>query len=190
MNSQWQNIISPFFQNYRFDLKKVIDFAAGYGRNTQKLLEEGADEVVAVDVNPDCIRRLTFAFREKPVRPVLVAGYDLAPLADQSASFIYTFDAMVHFDLEIVIAYLYEFRRVLRANGYALIHHSNYGKAPGNDFRQNPHWRNFMTADIFHHIANRAGFDVLRQAVFSWGEAKDSDCISVLRLPAQFSPLV
>lgn len=181
MDAQWNDLLAPFFARHQFDLTRVIDFAAGFGRNTHKLLEAGAKEVIAVDVNADCINRLTSEFPGKSVRAVLVDGYDLAPLPERAATFLYTFDAMVHFDLEIVIAYLREFYRVLSPNSGALIHHSNYDGSPGSDFRQNPHWRNFMTAGVFRHIAMRSGFDVLQQAVFSWGEAKDSDCITVLR---------
>jgi hypothetical protein len=100
---------------------------------------------------------------------------------DTSAfTFLYTFDAMVHFDLEIVISYIPEFARVLKPGAYAFVHHSNYTANPGGDFRQNPHWRNFMSAAIFKHIAVRSGFDVIRQETFNWGE-RDIDCITVLQ---------
>jgi hypothetical protein len=103
----------------------------------------------------------------------------LASLETAAFTFLYTFDAMVHFDLEIVLSYITEFSRVLEDGAYAFVHHSNYTANPGGDFRDNPHWRNFMSAGIFKHVAVRSGFTVVQQRIFSWGEP-DNDCISVL----------
>lgn len=185
MDEQWRSIIAPFFERHLFDLTRTVDFAAGFGRNTRKLLSSGASEVLAVDVNPDCIQRLESEFRSDNVKVILVSGYDLKPIASEHATFLYTFDAMVHFDIEIVIDYFYEFSRILEVGGKALIHHSNYDARPGEDFRDNPHWRNFMSSDIARHIAARAGFDILEQRIFAWGDATDSDCITVLRKSAR-----
>jgi ubiquinone/menaquinone biosynthesis C-methylase UbiE len=180
MNDQWRTILAQFFARHPFDLTRAIDFAAGYGRNTHKLLEAGAGHVTMVDVNPDCIGHLEGHLPRDRTSAILNSGTDLSVLPDEEFTFLYTYDAMVHFDLEIVAAYLPEFARVLRAGAYALVHHSNYTGNPGGDFRRNPHWRNFMSAPIFKHLAVRAGFDVIQQEVFAWGEP-DIDCITILR---------
>ncbi|WP_053080077.1 class I SAM-dependent methyltransferase [Methylobacterium variabile] len=180
MDAQWQQMLKPFFDRYPFDLTEVVDFAAGYGRNTRKLLETGARHVTMVDVNQDCIAHLRENLQQENVTAVQNNGFDLSPLPDGRYTFLYSFDAMVHFDLEIAIAYLPEFQRILKSESYALIHHSNYSANPGGDFTTNPHMRNYMTAGIFKHVAMRNGFDVVEQWIFSWGEP-DNDCITVLR---------
>jgi hypothetical protein len=180
MDLQWETLIEPILALYPIDYSRTIDFAAGYGRNTRKLLEAGATHVTMVDVNPECVAHLETHFPGDRTSAVLNDGAGLAGLDTSAFTFLYTFDAMVHFDLEIVISYIPEFARVLKLGAHAFVHHSNYAANPGGDFRQNPHWRNFMSAAILKHIAVRSGFDVIQQETFSWGEP-DIDCITVLR---------
>jgi ubiquinone/menaquinone biosynthesis C-methylase UbiE len=180
MDQQWKTLIEPVLAHCPIDYSRTIDFAAGYGRNTRKLLDAGAGHVTMVDVNPECVAHLETHFPRDRTRAVLNNGAGLADLDALSFTFLYTFDSMVHFDLEIVISYIPEFARVLKPGAHAFVHHSNYSANPGGDFRQNPHWRNFMSAAIFKHIAVRSGFDVIQQETFSWGEP-DIDCITVLR---------
>ena len=179
MDAQWDTIIQPILAQYSIDYSSTIDFAAGYGRNTRKLLDAGAEHVTMVDVNPDCVAHLINDFPRDRTTAVLTDGTSLSHLKTAAFTFLYTFDAMVHFDLEIVMSYIPEFARVLRPGAYAFVHHSNYTANPGGDFRENPHWRNFMSAAIFKHIAVRSGFDVIQQETFRWGEP-DIDCITVL----------
>jgi ubiquinone/menaquinone biosynthesis C-methylase UbiE len=179
IDQQWQDLISPILKEYPIDYSKTIDFAAGYGRSTRKFLEHGAAHVTMVDVNPGCIAHVRATFPSDNTTAVLNDGFDLSALETEAFTFLYTFDAMVHFDLEIVLSYIPEFARVLRPGAYAFVHHSNYTANPGGDFRENPHWRNFLSAGIFKHVATRSGFVVLRQEIFSWGEP-DNDCFTVL----------
>jgi hypothetical protein len=184
MDEQWQTVIKPILAQFPIDYTRSIDFAAGYGRNTRKLLEAGAGHVTMVDVNPECVAHLETHFPRDRTSVVLNDGAGLTGLDTSSFTFLYTFDAMVHFDLEIVISYIPEFARVLEPDAHAFVHHSNYTANPGADFRQNPHWRNFMSAAIFKHIAVRSGFDVVHQQILSWGEP-DNDCITVLKRTAR-----
>jgi SAM-dependent methyltransferase len=183
MNDQWKNIIGPVFARHNFDLSDTMDFACGYGRNAKKLREAGAQRVTLVDVNPDNV-----AYCKVNLVPLggydvfQNNGYDLDGLPSGRFSHVYSFDAMVHFDLEIVISYVTEFARVMKPGAMAFIHHSNYTDNPGGSFRDTPHWRNFMSATIFKHISMRHGLEVLEQNIIDWG-APAIDCISVLRKP-------
>jgi hypothetical protein len=90
---------------------------------------------------------------------------------------------MVHFELLDILEYLKDANRILINGGKILFHHSNAAFSPELNYHQKPHWRNFMSADIFAYLALRNGFTVLRQDVFSWGGgenfAKDIDCLSL-----------
>jgi len=182
MDPQWRDMIVPALAGIDIDMSQCADFACGRGRNTVKLLKEGAGHVTMIDVNPQNIDYVrAHVCVPGKATAVLTNGLDLAPLEDGLFTFLYTFDAMVHFDVEIVFAYIREFHRVMRPGAVALMHHSNFDGRPGSDFRDNPHLRNYMTAALFRHVATRRGFDVLRQNVFSWGELTDGDCITVMR---------
>lgn len=181
IDGQWNWFCWPLLSRHGANLKISIDFACGRGRNTRKLLDNGAEHVFAVDVNHDNIEQINRRFPKGEVTPVLNNGYDLATLDDQCCSLLYTWDAMVHFDLQLIASYLPEFFRVLIPGSVALIHHSNYSGSPGGDFRTNPHARNFMSSEIFRHLAIRAGFECVEQTIFGWGANPGLDCLSVLR---------
>jgi hypothetical protein len=104
----------------------------------------------------------------------------LAGIPSKKFTHVYSFDAMVHFDLEIVLSYIAEFARVLKPTGTAFIHHSNFTRNPGAPFQDNPHWRNFMSDTIFRHCSIRNGFDILEQKVIDWA-GQGIDCITVMR---------
>lgn len=87
---------------------------------------------------------------------------------------------MVHFEYDAVMSYLEDAYRILIPGGRALFHHSNYDKSPGTKETANPHWRNFMSKNLFSHIAVRAGFKILEQFLIDWDEMRNLDCISLI----------
>ena len=91
---------------------------------------------------------------------------------------------MVHFDMEVIQVYIKEISRVLRPNGHAFLHCSNYTKSPGGDFRKNPHWRNFFSAEILLHLAQRSGLTVSKIAKTPWGGIEELDCMALLHRPS------
>ena len=184
MQSHWDGYVEPTLRRHPINYTNTIDFACGYGRNTDYLLPR-ADHVIMVDVNKDNLEHCREKYAGNPKVTVKECnGYDLSNIDDNACTFFYTFDSMVHFPQEIVRSYLPEIFRVLAPGGYALIHHSNYiaGGAKGN-FRNNPHWRNYMSAAIFADISLTAGFAVAEQTLHTWGVDQDLDCVSVVRRP-------
>lgn len=179
MDRHWDEVVWPVLSAQEIDYTRTVDFACGRGRNTEKLCDL-ATSITMVDVNPENIDYCREKFANCPqIDFALCNGYELTGIADDSVTFLYSFDSMVHFDLELIISYLYEFERVLRPGGTAFIHHSNYTGSPGADFQQNPHWRNFMSADLFRHVATRAGLEVVRQDVIGWGGVSQLDCLTL-----------
>jgi hypothetical protein len=109
----------------------------------------------------------------------------LGAVGDGSISFVFCFDSMIHFDSDVVRAYLAEFRRVMEPGAKAFLHHSNLTRNPGGDFQRNAHARNFMSVPMFKHYAMKEGLTVLRQKVIDWGQAdkrvKGLDGLALLR---------
>jgi SAM-dependent methyltransferase len=185
MERHWNSLIWPMLSRHAIDFSVTLELACGYGRNSRKLLQAGATSLTLVDVNPDNI-----AYCRDNIQPLgnvdLVQnnGIDLEPLTKDTFTFVYTFDSMVHFDLELIISYIAEISRVLKVGGLAFIHHSNYSEAPGADFKNNPHWRNFMSAKIMRHIAIKNRLDVVEQQIIDWGGSHQIDCMSLLKRTA------
>jgi SAM-dependent methyltransferase len=172
----------------RADFSVTIDLAAGHGRNTAKL-RDLAGRVYAMDIHAENVEFCRRRFAGDPrVIPVQNRGAAFDGIADSSITFIYCFDAMVHFDLDLVRSYLHDAARVLAPGGNAFFHHSNLTRFPGRDFRQNPHWRNFMSRELFAHFAIISGLEVVCQKVLRWGRHEnfvpELDCFSLVRKPS------
>ena len=188
--------LAPFWERPRFrtkfdqlDITAYVEIACGHGRHTHYILDVLRDTHVRsarlVDVVDDnvgfCARRFASDARVQVLRN---NGEDLAGIADASATAVFSYDAMVHFEYDTVISYVGEAFRVLAPGGRALLHHSNYDGNPGGYYRDNPHWRNFMTRALLAHVALRTGFTILEQGVTHWNQDPGLDCISLLEKPA------
>ena len=92
---------------------------------------------------------------------------------DGSITLVYSFDSMVHFAPEVVRSYLRECRRVLVPGGHGFCHHSNYTGNRDGDFRTSPHWRNYMSRELFATYCREAGLDLVRSDVIDWGQPPD-----------------
>ncbi|TCZ61335.1 class I SAM-dependent methyltransferase [Roseicella aquatilis] len=172
----WQ-MIEPFLEGADFSC--VLDLATGRGRNARKLLPL-AQRLLLVDIRPENIAFCRGRFGDDPrITYIANTGYDLRAVPDASVTLFYSFDAMVHFDSDVVRAYLAEARRVMAPGARAFLHHSNH--TGGEDWLQAPHCRNFMSRALFAHWARKEGLTVLRQDVMDWGGVPALDCISLLR---------
>lgn len=172
---------SPFLEMFRqLDLARVIELACGHGRHAERVLGE-AGEMTLVDFVAANIEicRQRFAGREG-ISFIVNAGHDLPGCPDGAYTALYCYDAMVHFELLDVIAYLHEARRVLQPGGRALLHVSNNMQNPGGFYHANTHWRNFGSLDVVRHLADRIGFAVLRHRVLDWAGAPGLDGLILL----------
>jgi SAM-dependent methyltransferase len=175
----WNRVIWPRIEG--MDFTRVVDLAAGYGRNTAKLLAV-ARELIVVDINETCVDACRARFGADPrVRYLLTNGYSLRGIEDGSVTLVYSFDSMVHFEPAVVAAYLREIGRVLADRGCAFLHHSNYGEQPRGGFRRAPHWRNYMTLELFTRYAEEASLELVASDALDWGEG-DTRCASLDRL--------
>lgn len=185
MDEQWETLIWPKISE--LDFTNVLDFAAGYGRNSTKL-RDVADHITIVDINQECIEscRQRFAGDDK-FDFLQNDGSSLAGIDDASVSLLYSFDSMVHFEPEVVRAYLPEFYRVLQPGKHGFCHHSNYTGNPGGDFWESPHFRNYMSRELFAEYCAEAGLDVVESYIMGWGDGDnyqaDLDCLTLFRRP-------
>ena len=176
----------PFLRLFRMlDLATLIDLACGYGRHAAHIVRHYRfGHLTLVDFNRPNIDfcRQRFA-GDSRVSFLVNSGSDLEPLAADAYSAVFCYDAMVHFEYDDVFSYLAEIARVLRPGGRALLHHSNNDKFPGARYSDNPHWRNFMSAPLFRHVAMRNGFAIVEQQVIDWGRESRLDCVTLLEKP-------
>lgn len=186
MDLQWRELILPFLRldEPGIDCGVTVDLGAGRGRTASKLLPL-AGRLHLVDLHANNLEACRHRFGGDPRLSYHVTEGRSLPLPNATATFLFCFDSMVHFDSDVVRAYLREIRRVLRPGGHAFLHHSNTTSHPGGDFKAQPQWRNFMSKELLAHYAFKEGLDVLRQEPVDWvGDGSFIDCFSLLRRPA------
>lgn len=193
MAGTWAETVWPLIQDA--DFGTVLELAPGAGRNTEKLAAVAA-ELHAVDLNEYALRRLRkrFADYRGPCRLHVHKndGTDLGMIADASITFVYCWDAAVHFDRAVVRDYVREFARVMRPGATGFVHHSDLGDAAAADLRKNPHWRSNVSGRLFAEFCRESGLEVVRQEPLPWLPPVDgkviSDCLSVFRKPGPAAP--
>jgi SAM-dependent methyltransferase len=177
---------TPFNRMFNtLDLANVVELACGHGRHSAYIRENYSfGHITLVDINKP---NITFCKRrfagEKRFSYLVNSGADLAALATEKYSSLFCYDAMVHFEYDDVISYVKEIYRILRPDGRALLHHSNYDASPGRSYADNPHWRNFMSSGLFAHAAARSGFVVVEQQLVDWAGEAELDCVTLLEKP-------
>lgn len=178
---QWHHLVWPFIEHA--DFRRVLDLGAGHGRNAARL-RGLAERLYVVDPNEENIRHCRRRLGDDAAIVYLPnSGCDLRGVPDDEVTFLFCFDAMVHFPPEAVRAYLPEIARVLYPSGMAFCHYSNYDANPGADYRANPCWRNWMNRATFESLALEAGLRIVRTDVLDWGGHRALDCFSLLQKP-------
>jgi hypothetical protein len=183
MDMQWE-MVQGFLGKYPIDYTNTMELSCGHGRNSERLANLSKN-IVLVDVNPENILFCQNRFLNKPWKYVINNGFDLREISTESITFVYCFEAAVHFDLEIILSYIKEFRRVMTLGAFGFVHHSNVTTDPLKDYKTHMWWRNYMSKDIFAHLCFRNGLQIVDQYVFDQG-GPEADCLSLFRKNAYF----
>jgi SAM-dependent methyltransferase len=189
MDEQWSQIIYPIIKD--MDFSCVLDFAAGHGRNSAKLLPLSR-QLIVVEPSQGSISVLKQRFAKLPpgckMTIVQNSGIDLRDVESSSVTLLYSWDSMVHFEKRLVECYMPEFARVLRPGGRGFVHHSNFGRVSQDpDFKKHPAWRSNVDKEAFARTCFANGLLAIRQILLPWGtnigQAEELDCISVIAKP-------
>jgi len=81
--------------------------------------------LILVDLSPNCIEFCQRRFAShRNVEYLVNDGRTLQGVADGSVDFVWSYDAFVHMDADVIDHYFRELRRVLKPGGKASIHHA------------------------------------------------------------------
>jgi len=175
---------SLFYKHFlELNLSSVVEIACGKGRHAERIKHQ-CHRLILTDASPSAISFATQRFANDSNVSCWVSqdGESLPFIEDSSATAVFSYDAMVHFEPITIFSYLKEIHRILSGGGRALLHHSNYSEAPENEFNQSPGWRNYMDTKLLKHFASRAKLKVLSQVEFDWA-VPNSDCLTLLEKP-------
>jgi len=194
-SSQVNEFFVPLIDNYSISLLDVLDFPCGRGRIAEQIIkryEGNIDTLTCCDANSDAVRYCKERLSKHSnifFNTNKVHEWQSYPLEFENScfSFVYSWDAMVHFSYKWLDFYFNEFHRMLKNGGYVFIHHSNLG-APSVDIGRskseawnlNPHGRTPVSAQDIRFLAIRCGFKVIEQKVINW-IIDDLDCLTLLK---------
>lgn len=165
----------------KLDLRYTVEIACGRGRHSEHIVEK-CEKLTLIDTSIDAIDEVRNRFSGKAnVFPVLsTSGDNLDGISSESTTAVFSYDAMVHFELLTMAAYFSEISRILVPGGQALLHHSIYDEHPENNFSKNPGWRNFMSPKIIVYLASRSGLSIVETVALDWS-APHSDQLTLLK---------
>lgn len=164
----------------KLDLENVIELACGRGRHAVQYAGS-AGHVTLVDILAKNIEFCRERFKGLDnITYYQNNGYNLERLEDGTYTALFSYDAMVHFEVMDIYEYLIDIHRVMIPGGRVLLHHSNNDRDYRASFNNTRHGRSFMGKDIFAYLAYRAGFAVVEQKVIDWEGYEDLDCITLL----------
>lgn len=164
-----------------------LDFGCGQGRMVQ-FLRKSVGEFYCCDISEAAIEKCNQRFSDmKNVHP-FVNTVNSIPLKDNSIDVVYSLGTMVGFDFREMDTYLKEIYRVLKKNGFALIHHSNWRET--EDYLINgkgyTHSKGYLRGDVgvsdVQFLANKSGFKILEHYTIPWGKVNENiDAMCILR---------
>ncbi|MZP29462.1 methyltransferase domain-containing protein [Heliobacterium undosum] len=178
----WTCTILPRILPY-LPLGRTLELAPGFGRWTQ-FLKDVAQELILVDLTERCIEACKARFASaKNIRYYTNDGKSLDMIEDNSLDFVFSWDSLVHVEIDVIEAYLKELAKKLKRDGVGFIHHSNLGRycdQNGQVLVENVAWRaGTVTAERFEEICASVGLRCIRQELINWNGLLLNDCISV-----------
>ncbi len=103
----------------------VLEIAPGFGRWTKFLLPL-CTNYIGVDLSVTCVSACRDVFARAPhARFLQNDGLSLAEIADGSVDVVFSFDSLVHAELDVLSQYIPQIMQKLTATGIAFLHHSN-----------------------------------------------------------------
>lgn len=165
----------------------ILEIAPGFGRITQYLVHQ-CRSITLVDLTPKCIEACRDRFSGYDhIRYIVNDGKSLPGIEDGSVDLVFSFDSLVHVEVDVMEGYLSDLVRVLSPNGVAFLHHSNmaaYLDSQGMRLTiENNHWRGItVSGAIIRDLCAQLGLNCYRQEIFNWGWGCNdlTDCFSYI----------
>ncbi len=181
----WYGTVLPRI-HWQIPCGHLLEIAPGHGRITRFLVDR-CEQYTGIDLTSNCVKSCRARFSQHDhVQFHVNDGKSLQAVADASVDFAFSWDSLVHVDIEVLSAYLDELARKLKSGAHAFLHHSNLGQfvdaVSGDVSVANEHWRDpTVSASVFREKCQEAGLACISQELVQWLSDDLIDCFSVVQ---------
>jgi hypothetical protein len=175
---QWFGCLYPRLHRF-LPAGAVLEIAPGFGRWTRFLLP-ACRHYLGVDLSAECVEACRKKF--SAVRHARFAkndGLSLSAAPDGGIDFVFSFDALVHVEMDVMESYVPQILRKLTPTGTAFLHHSNLAALSPGVEREGFRGASVSGA-LVADMVQRAGGKVLIQERVNWGGPDLLDCLTLL----------
>jgi len=152
-----------------------LEIAPGFGRWTRFLMPL-CQQYTGIDISEECVAACRARFPSKGTF-VVNDGYSLAAIPDEQFDLVFSFDSLVHVEMDVMQSYLPQIISKLNQGGVALLHHSNLGMLGGKP-DDNGLRGATVSAESVRACVREVGH-VLRQEIIKWGPTEHLDCLTL-----------
>jgi SAM-dependent methyltransferase len=158
--------------------RRILEIAPGRGRWTQYLIPMSS-AFIGVDLAESCVVECSKRFANVPHAGFIQNdGVSLAAVPDGSFEFIFSFDSLVHAELDVMQRYIPQIVAKLAPGGKAFLHHSNFAVCDDGG-EQPPHGRAAsVSGEIVADLVKQSGGRMLVSELINWGSIDTIDCLS------------
>ena len=179
--AQWFGTIYPRLHRF-LPVARMLEIAPGHGRWTQFLLNH-CNEYFGVDLSDKCIeactRRFSAATRSHFIQN---DGRSLDAIPDNYIDFVFSFDSLVHVEVEIIREYVWQICQKLTSSGVAFIHHSNALSDASDQQEARAGARALsVSSTLVKQLIEDCSGAVLIQEEITWVGKSRTDCFTTFR---------
>lgn len=181
-SSPWGGSDAMFFATLMPRLASVLpatdllEIAPGHGRCTDNLLRF-CRHYRGVDLSEQCVSFCRSRFQGRDDAKFFQNdGRSLSVVADQHFDLVFSFDSLVHVDIDVISNYIPQIINLLKPGGIAFLHHSNLAAYP--EIGEWQHRSRSVSADLVATLVEKNGGRVLIQETFNGGPDVGYDCFS------------
>jgi len=181
--AQWFGALYPRLHRL-LPARRILEIAPGHGRWTRFLLPQ-CQEFVGVDLSAECVGVCRQRFVGFPSARFEVNNGLSLESATGLFDFVFSFDSLVHAEIEVFERYLPQILARLAPGGAAFLHHSNF--AALGDYPDNRHWRGVtVSGERVTALVEASDGEVLVQEVVDWADTGPVDCLTTFARKGAF----
>jgi len=157
---------------------RILEIAPGFGRWTRFLIP-ACSAYVGIDLAAACVNACRTRFANVPhAQFVQNDGFSLDAVPDGSIDFVFSFDSLVHAEIDVFRAYIPQLLRKLTPAGMAFLHHSNLKGFDNPDGAPHHERARSVSGREVANLVAQSGGKVAIQEWITWDGVGPIDCLT------------